>query len=151
MMTGLENLLAMAAIRQTKARYCRLLDTRDWEGWALVFTPDAVLDVSDDVKKGMGEPEVIGRERIVGQTRDLVGQAICTHLVHEPEFTFESADRARVIWGMHDKVVFPDGVPSPIPARSVRGFGWYHEIYERHGDEWLIARLKLVRQQVVFG
>ena len=32
------------AICETKARYCRCMDTKDWLGWADVFTEDLVLD-----------------------------------------------------------------------------------------------------------
>ena len=32
------------AISDTKARYCRCLDTKDWDGFADVFMPDLVLD-----------------------------------------------------------------------------------------------------------
>ena len=32
------------AICETKARYCRCLDTKDWVGYADVFAEDLVLD-----------------------------------------------------------------------------------------------------------
>jgi hypothetical protein len=135
-MNDLERLLAIAAIRETKARYCRLLDIGDWEGWGQVFTQDVVMDVSDDMKDGLGDPVITGRDTVVAQVRSFVGAAIRTHLVHEPEIVFVDDDHADVIWGMHDRVAFPDGVVSPIEARVVRGFGWYHEKYRRDATGW---------------
>ena len=32
------------AICNLKAAYCRLLDTKDWEGWRQLFTEDCVVD-----------------------------------------------------------------------------------------------------------
>ena len=34
------------AIKQLKARYCRLLDTKDWAAWRDLFTDDFVSDTS---------------------------------------------------------------------------------------------------------
>src|SRR3546814_7496395 len=46
-MTETEQLAAHIAITQVKARYCRLLDTKDWAGYAKLFTEDFELDVSE--------------------------------------------------------------------------------------------------------
>lgn len=35
---------AYIAISEVKARYCRALDTKDWEGYGDVFTDDVELD-----------------------------------------------------------------------------------------------------------
>ena len=35
-------------IKQLKARYFRLMDTKDWDGLAEVFTADVVIDVSEE-------------------------------------------------------------------------------------------------------
>lgn len=147
-MTEIEIQKALTEIRQLKARYCRLLDTRCWEEWGSVFSDDVVMDVSDDVKPGMGEPEIKGRDVIVDQVRRLVGQAITVHQVAEPEIALTGDATAKGVWPMLDVVIFPEGVPSPVPGRSVRGFGWYHEDYVKTSGGWKIAWLKLVRQHV---
>jgi SnoaL-like domain len=46
-MTVSEQLLAIEAIKQLKARYFRCLDTKDWAGFLAVFAPDAVIDASE--------------------------------------------------------------------------------------------------------
>ena len=39
-------LLEIEAIKQLKARYCRLLDTKDWQGWRDLFSDDFLSDTS---------------------------------------------------------------------------------------------------------
>jgi ketosteroid isomerase-like protein len=38
----------LEAIRQLKARYCRFLDTKDFESWRGLFTRDVVVTRPDD-------------------------------------------------------------------------------------------------------
>src|SRR3546814_5183618 len=47
-------------IRAVKARYCRFLDTKNWQGLADLFTEDAVLDVREDT----------GMEPFVGRSEE---------------------------------------------------------------------------------
>jgi hypothetical protein len=144
-MTELEELRAREAIRETKARYCRLLDTKRWAEWAEVFTADVEMDVSDDVRGIPGaEPRIRGRDTIVSQTRNLVGAANYMHQVHSHEIDFVSDTEARVIWAMEDWVSFPDSVPQ-APFRTMRAYGHYHETYVRDAGVWRIAALKLAR------
>ena len=42
----------LEAIRQVKARYCRFLDTKDFESWRTVFTTDLVSLPRDLRKAG---------------------------------------------------------------------------------------------------
>ena len=64
-MTSLEQLLDIEAIRAVKARYCRMLDTKDWDGFAGLFTEDAVMDVSQDT----GNPAITGIPALVDQVK----------------------------------------------------------------------------------
>jgi len=52
------------AICNVKARYCRLLDAKDWEGWAQLFTEDFHQDVT-----GSGGGVFAGRDAAVAATR----------------------------------------------------------------------------------
>ena len=40
-------LLEIEAIKQLKARYCRYLDTKDWQAWRGIFTDDFLSDTSE--------------------------------------------------------------------------------------------------------
>ena len=144
-MNDIEMLLAREAIKETKARYCRLLDTKQWGEWGDVFTDDMEMDVSDDVADIPGAATLVkGRETVVNQTRDIISAGTYMHHVHSPEITFVSDTEARVIWAMEDFITFPDHTPAPF--KSQRAFGHYHETYRLDGGQWRIARLKLERQ-----
>ena len=47
-MTNGEVLVAQEEIRRLKARYCRFLDTKQWEKWGDLFTPDATVAAAGD-------------------------------------------------------------------------------------------------------
>jgi hypothetical protein len=143
-MDALEELLAREAIREVKARYCRFLDTKDWEGFGGLFTDDAVLDVKQDT----GAEPFHGRDDLVEQVRKAVIHAKSAHHVHSPEIVFEGADAADVIWAMQDRVIWAEG-KSPIPpVTAITGFGHYRERYVRQSGGWRIAALQLARLNV---
>ena len=62
MMTA--NFADWVAISETKARYCRCLDTKDWAGYADCFTEDVVLETppAGDVTSGRDE---VGQSKTV--------------------------------------------------------------------------------------
>ena len=45
-MDAATTLLEIEAIKQLKARYCRFLDTKDWQAWRNIFTDDFHSDTS---------------------------------------------------------------------------------------------------------
>jgi uncharacterized protein (TIGR02246 family) len=123
------------AITELKARYCRCLDTKDWDGYAAVFADDVVLDTT-----AAGGPRFEGREAAVAGVRAAVERAITTHHVHSPEITVDG-DVAHAIWAMQDRNIWPEG-------RSLLGFGHYHETYVRRDGRWQIAESRLTRINV---
>ncbi len=140
-MDAIEEFRAREAIRDVKARYCRLLDTKDWPGFAALFTEDAVLDVREDT----GCDPFHGRETLVAQVRAAVDEARTAHQVHSAEIAFDGDDAADVVWAMQDRVIWAPG-KSPIPpAGSITGYGHYHEHYVRAEGVWRIAALRLTR------
>ncbi len=121
------------AIHNLKARYCRLLDTKDWAGWQALFTEDVVLDTS-----AAGGARLEGAAAAVAAVRGSIDAAITTHHVHTPEITV-NGDEARAIWAMQDRNIWPNG-------RKLLGFGHYHERYRRGPDgTWRIAESRLTR------
>ncbi|HEY9544919.1 MAG TPA: nuclear transport factor 2 family protein [Solimonas sp.] len=140
-MTETEQLAAHIAITQVKARYCRLLDTKDWAGYAKLFTEDFELDVSE----GSSLPVIRGRDAAVQQIRASVGDARTAHQVHTPEVEFIGADEARVIWAMQDRVLFGAEHAARIGLVGLTGYGHYHERYVRQNGEWKIAASRLTR------
>ena len=131
---------AHLAISKVKARYCRMLDTKDWAGFGALFTEDLVLDVSE----GTSVPVMRGREIALQQVQAMIGSARTVHQVHTPEIDLRG-DEAHVIWAMQDRVVWDE------PRRglaSITGYGHYHERYVRQNGEWKIASLRLTRLHI---
>ena len=133
------------AIRELKARYFRLMDTKEWQGWSSLFTSNVIaksdMAVSTGGADGKTLPETHGVNQFVDQTRKIIDQASTVHHGHTPEIAFESPTSARGIWAMEDIVEWPDG-------RMLRGYGHYHETYRKEAGDWRIASLHLTRTRV---
>lgn len=142
-MDALGMLLDREEIRTVKARYCRFLDTKDWDNFIALFTVDAVMDVQED----SGNPPLRGRAAILDQVRLAVDHARTAHQVHFSEIELRG-DEAHVITPMQDRVVWEAGKSHVPGAQSITGFGHYTETYVRQDGEWKIAYLKLSRLHI---
>ena len=135
----------LEAIRQLKARYFRMMDTKDWDGLAEVFTHDVEIDMT-----GEGAAEII---RSVAEYMPFLRAAIepvtTVHHGHMPEIDLTSPTTARGIWAMEDKLWWPPG----SPIAHLHGYGHYHETYEKTPAGWRIKTMKLTRlhREVVNG
>ncbi len=141
-MDAAEQLLAIEEIKQLKARYFRSMDTKDWEGFAGVFAPNAVLDVTGE--SGADEGIVRGNELIAEYVRGHVDPVTTVHHGHMPEIEITSSTEATGIWSMEDMLRWPEG----SPIASMHGYGHYHETYEKIDGRWRIASCKLTRLRV---
>ncbi|MFC0204329.1 nuclear transport factor 2 family protein [Novosphingobium soli] len=128
------------AICETKARYCRLMDTKDWQGWADCFVEDLVLDTSP-----AGGLRVEGRDAAVAYVRGAIEQARTAHQVHNPEIALEpDGASARVVWAMNDRVEMAQDRQAAVGEVGHTGYGHYHERYVRCPDgAWRIAETRL--------
>ncbi|MBV9996691.1 MAG: nuclear transport factor 2 family protein [Caulobacteraceae bacterium] len=136
----LEEISAIEAIRALKARYFRLVDTKQWDAWGDVFTPDVKVVIDGDVQTpGRTPPQEVleGRDTFVGFARERLTGGVSVHHGHMPEIEVLSRTEARGVWAMED-IVERDGV-------SFHGHGHYHETYRNDGDAWRIASLRLTR------
>ncbi len=120
------------AICNLKAAYCRLLDSKDWQGWGQLFTEDFQQDVS-----GSGGGVYSGREAAVAATRSAIETTKTCHQVHSPEIAI-NGDSATGIWALQDRLIWDDG-------RTMTGYGHYHEDYVKRDGRWWIAGQSLTR------
>jgi hypothetical protein len=122
-------------IKQLKARYCRLLDTKDWASWRSVLADDFVSDTSE-----AGGQIVSGADEFVAFTRGNIGKPSqpTVHQVHAPEIELLSATSARGVWALEDVVALAPGV-------NLRGYGHYRETYVKTEGRWYIKSSKLTR------
>lgn len=139
-MDAVQRLEAIEAIRQTKARYFRFIDTKDRDGLASVFARDGVLDhreaEMDDIVEGNGAIA----DFIIG-----VLEGVTTvHHGHMVEVDVLSPTSAHAITAMEDKLWWPAG----SPIATMHGYGHYHEDYVVEDGEWRIALNRLTRLRV---
>ena len=126
----LARLVDIESIKQLKARYFRTLDTKAWDDFRLVFTPDITIDVDGN--------HFEGRDSFVEQLSGILTGVTTVHHGHMPEITIAGPDEATGIWAMYDYIVRPD--------RQAEGYGHYHESYEcDDAGEWHIASIRLTR------
>jgi hypothetical protein len=133
-MTSIDEVKDRLEIYELKARYCRLLDTKQWDAWRDVFTADYVLDVSE----AGGGPPIHGRDAAIESVLGSIRHAVTAHQVHFPEVTL-NGDEAFAVFPMQDRVLFGPDRP------SITGYGHYHDRLVRQNGEWKIAGLKLTR------
>ena len=134
-----DTLAAIEEIKQLKARYFRLMDTKQWDEWAGVFTADLeawVQDTTDGTH---------GRDHFVSAVRAALTDAVTVHHGHMPEIEVTGPDTARAIWAMFDYVKITD----PKRPLELKGYGHYHEEYRKEPDgRWRISSLRLHRLRV---
>ena len=125
----------LESLRQLKARYCRFLDAKEWQAWQELFTADFVSDT-----RASGGALIEGRAEFIAFVRKVLGAAgrRTVHQVHAPELELTSATTARGIWALEDFVRF-------LPGLSMRGYGHYHETYEKQEGQWRIKSSTLTR------
>ncbi|ROO86589.1 SnoaL-like protein [Actinocorallia herbida] len=123
----------LEAVKQLKARYCRLLDAKDWTAYAGLFTADVVVDLSEG-----GGRVIEGAEAFLAFLVPQLTGVVTVHHCYMPEISFPSASTAQGVWAMEDRLRFPDGT-------DVTGFGHYHETYVRTADGWRIKTTRLTR------
>lgn len=134
-------LLEIESIKQLKARYCRHLDAKDWVAWRELFAEDFVSEIVDSASR-----VIVGADEFVTYTRQTIGKRSqpTVHQVHAPEISLTSPTTARGIWALNDVVRL-------IPIITLRGYGHYHEKYEKTDGQWRLksSRLTRLREDVV--
>ncbi len=126
------------AIRRLKARYFRLMDTKDWDGMREVFTDDVVIDTAE-----AGGQVARGADEFMAFLREALGDAVTVHQGHMPEIDLTSETTATGIWALNDIIIWSSGM-------RLDGYGHYHETYEKSDGEWRIKSSKLTRLHTDF-
>ncbi len=143
-MDPVARLTAIEEIRRLKAAYFRLLDTKQYDAWAGLFTEFAVFDVRDDAEEAGVHT---GRASWVAFVRAGTERARTVHHGHTPEIDLISEDEATGIWALDDVLEMPDGKGG---RHVMQGSGHYHERYRREDGRWRISSLRLERLRVTF-
>jgi uncharacterized protein (TIGR02246 family) len=124
------------AIKQLKARYFRLIDTKDWAGLRDVFTDDVHVDVTAD-----GGGTYDGADAFLAMLEPTLRDVVSVHHGHMPEIELTSPTTATGIWAMEDVLRFD----TKRGRSELHGWGHYDETYERTDGTWRIRSLRLTR------
>lgn len=120
-------------IKKLKARYFRLIDTKQWAAWGELFTEDVIAAYQGP------HPDVRceGRAELVARVSKALAKAVTVHHGHMPEIELTSPTTATGIWAMFDIV--------QSPRLNFRGYGHYEEEYVKQDGTWRIKNLLLTR------
>lgn len=134
----------ITAINELKARYCRYIDTKQWDAFRGLFADDTSFE-------GFGSaPNGADVDTFVRGVSGRLEKAVSIHHCHMPEIVFFDENNARGIWAMMDYLEWPKG-KSPQEAQGARGFcgyGHYEEQYRRERDGWKFSFLRLTRLRI---
>ena len=140
-MSDVERLSALEEIKDLQARRCYAVDTSDWAAYEVLHAPDHVSKNDGEAQAYVGGKANADRIKKNHETYGITSM----HQVHSPIITFESATRARGIWSMEDNLWWTvEGV-----EHWSKGFGFYHETYEKRDGKWLFTSRQLKRQKVL--
>jgi hypothetical protein len=137
-MDRLERLEAIEAIRHLKARYFRLIDTKQWDELRDVFAADLKIVTPD------GKVWLEGGDAYADSLKFGLENAVSCHQGLTGEIQVTDANNARGIWAMQDVIEWADRHPRE-GWKAIVGRGHYHETYRREAGGWRIATLTLTR------
>lgn len=132
-MNDVERLLAIEEIKALKGKYCRSVDTQNWDMWRECFIPEVVIETFDFEEKFRSE----GVDELIGNCEKLLHGAKTVHQVHNPEITILSDTDAKAIWALHDILKWPE--PNMFGLTSMIGYGTYEETYVKTPAGWRIS------------
>jgi hypothetical protein len=137
-MDPIDELLSREAIKETKARYFRCMDSKRWEQMRTVFADDARIEAS----RIWDDPDSFITDLSAG-----MAHVRSVHHGHMPEIAFTGPDNARVVWAMFDYIEWEPGMNPGGPEGPVafHGYGHYEEEYRRVDGDWKISFLRLTR------
>ncbi len=130
-MSDLQRLLDLEEIRQLKYAYFRCVDTKDWDGVAACFVPEATASYPGQA--------CADRDEITAfLSKSMVPDLITMHQGHHPEIHFDDddgddVDRASGTWYLHDKVF------APAFNWALEGAALYQDRYVRTLDGWRMS------------
>jgi hypothetical protein len=124
----MQHLLEIEAIKRLKAKYFRVLDTKDWAGMRECLHADCVARYDG------GKYSFDGRERIIAFFSQYLDAPtkITLHQAHHAEIDLVGEGQATGIWYLQDMVIDLDH------NTTLRGAGFYKDEYVKVDGSWCI-------------
>ena len=143
---GRDDLVALEEIRRLKARYCHLMDRKDWDAFGALFVEDASLTnlmpavAAPDGSEHRPRRTTHGREAIVASVRDHLAGVLPSHHADTPDIQRTGPTTATGTWS----ALFLQG------PGSIWGYGFYEEEYVLGPTGWRFADV-VVDVRCLFG
>ena len=132
---AVQELRDVEEIKRLRARYVRLVDTKQWDSWSALLVEDFRLEGDAGVHEGRAE--------VVAMVSGALEDESTVHHV-SPEIVITGTDTATGVWAMEDIVRLElDGKPI-----AFHGYGHYHDDYIRTDDGWRFKRSVQTRLRV---
>jgi len=138
---SIEQLNDIEDIKQLKARYCRLIDQKQWSELESDFVTDAAIEIAGAPGGADDTQRFTSAHEFIDALSKLMGPLVSVHQVHAPEIEILDEQNARGTWTVADRLVFPAG----SPLKVLQGWGIYHETYKKKSGRWQIASVRLER------
>jgi hypothetical protein len=153
-MDQLEALRATEEIRHLQATYARYADEKRWKDLASLFKEGARFKSVDPA--GETVAEMVGREGIQRRLGEVGSPGtVLIHQLFTAEIEILTASTAKAVWAMAD-LIFREGEATTTTEANLatftvmRGWGHYHNEYEKTAAGWLIADSLQTRTRLVF-
>jgi hypothetical protein len=152
-MDTVDELVAIDAIRNLKARYWYYMDMKDWDNLLDVFTPDATWDARHERDFAAGQPlqplppaedavaagdpsVAVTGQGCVDFMRSNVENWVTFHVGGAPVITIIDEENASAIWPIFDYLNW---------GEPFKGYAHYHDTYRKVQGEWRISSILLTR------
>lgn len=144
-MDGLERLLALEDIQLLRTKYCRFIDTKQFDRLTEIMTPDCGLDLREaSAPLGIESPPVFGRDNIIAQLNGFGDVDRLLHIVSLPEIEFQG-DTATGIWRQETYV---KNAKPDLPGCGI-AYATCYDQYRRTEDGWRIVHIRVTLDMIM--
>jgi SnoaL-like domain len=137
-LSGMDRLVAIAAIERLKAQRDRAADTKDWALYESLHASDH-RSINGDYGEWTSAAEMIAN------TRKSMQHLTTLHHSHTAEIWFDTATTATGVWAMKGESYWKQGGVE----HWFRAFGHYHETYAVRDGRWVFTSRRLTYHQTM--
>jgi hypothetical protein len=140
-MEGLERLLAIEDIKLLRAKYCRSIDSHDFDRLRAILTEDFLLDMSPTGRVlGTEVKPIKGRETVVGMMHAAFAPLkMLLHIVTIPEIEFQDDSHATGVW--RQETFIKENRPD-LPGLGL-AYATVFDTYRKEAEGWRIASVRV--------
>lgn len=138
---GLTRLLALEDIKLLRAKYCRSIDSHNFDRLYDVLTEDFLLDMSPTGKVlGTEVKPISGRETVIGMMHKAFAPLeMLLHIVTIPEIEFQDETHATGVWRQE---TFIKETRADLPGLGL-AYATVFDTYRKEPEGWRIASVKV--------